>query len=247
MAQHRYLTRAPVREALIDLQFEGPVSLELIDNFVGCLPKVYGQKQDLWEALFGVGANGSSVSSSSSAIGRRLDSEDGRFVVQSRASGFSVSRLNPYGTWSELRGEAAQLWTTFQSCAPDVRVARVAVRYINEIKLALPFRDFGEFFVCPPQVPKELPQSIGGFVTRIVVPDEANNCVSVVTQALDGHPTEGGGGQFITVILDVEVFREGLRLPGLSPEIWGALDVMRDQKNRLFFAHLTEKAVEMYE
>lgn len=247
MARHRQLANAPVREALIDLQFEAPVDIELIDRFVSSLPSAYGQKQDLWEALFGLSGDGQATTGRSSAVGRRLDSADGRFVVQGRVAGLTVSRLNPYGTWAELRGEASDLWSRFCQCAPDVTVARIAVRYINEIKLALPFGDFSEFFVCPPRVPPGLPEAISGFLTRVVVPDEGSQCVSVVTQALDGRPTEGDGPPSITVILDVEVSRGALRLPGPSHDIWTSLDVLRDQKNKMFFAHLTEKALEMYE
>jgi len=128
-----------------------------------------------------------------------------------------------------------------------VLVNRIAVRYINELRFPVPLRDFGEYLVSPPGVPDELPQGLLGFLTRVIIPDEANNCMTIVTQALEGPPSEGPAGATATVILDIDVFRAGTSDAPRSDEIWTALDTLRGQKNRVFFAHVTERTVEMYE
>ncbi|WP_206999822.1 hypothetical protein [Trinickia mobilis] len=92
-----------------------------------------------------------------------------------------------------------------------------------------------------------MPQAVSGFLTRVIVPDETAKCTSVVTQAFEGPPSESPSGSSIMVILDIDVFRV-TRIDDLAADdIWSGLDVLRDQKNRMFFEHLTEKTVEMYE
>jgi uncharacterized protein (TIGR04255 family) len=163
-----------------------------------------------------------------------------------RVDGFTVSRLSPYGRWEELRAEASKWWDAFVRMASPVVVTRVAVRYVNAIKLPLPLGSFEEYLTCPPRIPTELPQGASAFIQRVVLPDEARNCISVVTQALEEPAVQQGNGDAITVLLDIDVFRSVRIEHKRFEELWRALDELRDQKNRLFFSHLTEKTVEMF-
>ena len=248
MARKRHLRNAPLREALIDIQFDERLTVSAIDRFVASVSNQYPKRVDVFETVFGIHVDGSpsEVETSRSAIGRRLEADNRPYVVQCRMTGFTVSRLSPYGMWDELRTEASELWDQFQAEVGRLEVNRIAVRYVNEINVPLPMVDFGEYFVCPPQVPEGLPQAMGGFLTRVVVPDDEHNCISVVTQAMDGPPLEGRTGASITVLLDIDVFRQG-RLDPVRGDMWMRLDQLREQKNRMFFGHLTEKTVEMYE
>lgn len=252
MARPRnHLSNAPLREALIDIQFEPNIPIESIDHFVDALGAAVRTKSNIWGASFGVNmtANGQPLTtrSESIAVGRRLELHQGPYVLQCRVNGFTLSRLSPYGEWNDLRTEAHRLWGVFSRELGAVLVNRIAVRYINELRFPVPLRDFGEYLVSPPGVPDELPQGLLGFLTRVIIPDEANNCMTIVTQALEGPPSEGPAGATATVILDIDVFRAGTSDAPRSDEIWTALDTLRGQKNRVFFAHVTERTVEMYE
>jgi uncharacterized protein (TIGR04255 family) len=248
MALHRHLTRAPLREALVDIQFEPRVSLEDIDRFVSSISGEFPRKTDIWEAFFGLNLADApgETQSRHQAIGRRLESTDEPFVLQCRVSGFTLSRLSPYGEWSDLRAVAHRLWGEFLKHVGMVHISRIAVRYINEIRIPLPIRDFADYLTCPPTVPDALPQALTGFLSKVIIPDESMDCVSVVTQAFEGPPSEGPTGAAITVILDIDVFRTISLDNTQSEKLWEALDTLRDQKNRMFFEHLQEKTVEMY-
>lgn len=251
MALPRHLSRAPLREALIDIQFEPLVSLESIDKFVATLDGSYSSKSDIWATSFGLtheraSENPPTTESSHEVIGRRVDLSHGPFVLQCRRQGFTLSRLSPYGEWSELEGEAKRLWVHFLGAIGKVTVTRIAVRYINEIKLPFPIVDFGEYLTCPPTVPEGLPQGVLSFLSRVVIPDEANGSVSVVTQALEGPPSEGAIGATVTILLDIDVFRLARIDSARMDEVWIGLAALREQKNRVFFGHLKEKSVEMF-
>ena len=138
MARHReHLSRAPLREALIDIQFEPRVSLDAVDRFVVALGDAARSRADLWEASFGVEGEGDGrppkTRMGQIVVGRRLELKQGPYVLQCRLTGFTLSRLSPYGEWNDLRTEARRLWTEFRKHIERVTVNRIAVRYINEL------------------------------------------------------------------------------------------------------------------
>lgn len=254
MARPRdHLTNAPLREALIDLQFDPLASIDDIDRFVLTLGETVEKKGDIWEAYFGMvePAQGRPFAAQSihNVLGRRLDLKQGSaaYVLQCRINGFSLSRLSPYGSWAELRADAQSLWNRFITFAPTRTINRMAVRYINELRLPLPFQDFKEFLESPPIIPTGLPQLLSGFLTRTTIPDMEQNWVTIVTQALEVAPAhDSQGTSTVNVILDIDVFRQNCVELAASETIWSALDALREQKNRVFFAYVTEKTVEMY-
>jgi uncharacterized protein (TIGR04255 family) len=246
VASPRQLTNAPVKEALIDIQFESAIELTHIDAVVDRVKDRYSKNFDIWQTVVGLGNEVDMQSASDNTLfGRRLESEDGRFVLLLRRNGVTVSRLAPYVNWNELRQEAKTCWSELLAVSGLPSVSRVAVRYINEIKIPLPIGDFDEFLTCPPTVPNTLPQAIKEFLTRVVIPDPDNQTVSIVTQALQATPFFLDGKPVVPVILDIDVFHAG-GLPASGDEIWSVLNTLRDQKNRMFFEHLTEKAVELF-
>ncbi|WP_206999820.1 TIGR04255 family protein [Trinickia mobilis] len=130
MARYRHLSKPPAKEALVDLRFESPVALDAIDRFVDSVSDSYGKKMDLWEAVFGLDADGRTATQAGPNVtGRRLESAHGLYVLQCRTSGFTLSRLSPYGEWKELREEARRLWESFRGVVEPVTVTRIAVRY----------------------------------------------------------------------------------------------------------------------
>lgn len=246
MASSCQLKKAPVKEAVIDIQFESSIELTDIDEIADRVRERYSKKSNIWQTVLDVAQNeGGRNTADNTLLGRRLESENGQFVLLMRRNGLAVSRLAPYVDWDELRNEAKACWAVLLEVSGLPSVSRIAVRYINEIKIPLPIGDFDEFLTCPPTVPAALPQSISEFVTRVVIPDPDNQTASIVTQALQAAPSFVEGNPVAPVILDIDVFRVGV-LPAAGSEIWALLDILRRQKNKMFFEHLTEKAVEMY-
>ncbi|MBI5753276.1 MAG: TIGR04255 family protein [Hydrogenophilales bacterium] len=249
MARVRHLKNAPVKEALIDIQFEPGVEVADINRFASSLTNEFPKQHDMWEALVGFNVDGADASANTTplVIGKRFDTGADPHVLQCRTSGFTFSRLAPYIEWECLRKDAKRLWSVFVSMVGQQTVKRVAVRYINEINLPLPIKDFGDYLVCPPRVPESLSQGISGFLQRVVIPDEKNRCISIVNQLFEGASVMSSGQQAISVVLDIDVFRQTEIDSSKVDEIFVILDALRDQKNKMFFEHLTEPAVERFE
>lgn len=127
-----------------------------------------------------------------------------------------------------------------------MNVSRIAVRYINAIDIPLPMRDFGDYLSCPPDVPESLPQAIAGFLQRVIIPDPDTVSTTIVTQALENPGGVPMPRPHVTVLLDIDVFRTNPGTTWTEHDVWDGLEVLRNQKNRVFFAYLTETAMEMF-
>jgi uncharacterized protein (TIGR04255 family) len=246
MVAPRHLEKAPAREALIDIQFEPHVSLATVDRFVSVASPKFTRTVDLVQAVVGLSNDGSAAHASHAVLGRRLDVDNPPHVLQCRTSGFTFSRLSPYGDWGDFRDAAKGWWEIFSDIVRPEVINRVAVRYVNAIRLPLPFKDFDEYLVCPPKIPDALPQALSSFLQRVVIPDEVNDCTSIVTQALEDQSTSNDGKVSVTVLLDIDVFRSTRIDRQNHADLWAGLDTLRMQKNRIFFESLTERTMELF-
>ena len=248
MAIQRQLSKAPAREALIDIQFEPRAPIEVIQELEKRIGVDFKQSVPIWEAVFGVSINSQGMQETSTKpapVGIRFDSDEPPHVLQCRTQGFTFSRLSPYGRWEDLRDAAKKYWLEFVSIGEPFVVTRVAVRYINEIKLPVTVNDFADYLTCPPTVPANLPQAVSSFLHRTVIPDVQSGSTSIITQALEDQAVTSENPS-VTVLLDVDVFRV-VRIESTDTgAIWSSLDSLRVQKNHMFFEHITEKTLEMF-
>src|SRR3990167_2835290 len=169
MAARRHLKNAPIREALIDIQFEPHVSLDTLGVFSEAIKSKFDRQTNIWQQSFGVefAQDGDSKACCEQVvIGSRLDSDIRGHVVQARVNGFTFSKLAPYTDWDEIKVAARELWQEFVKIAQPVTVTRVAVRYINAIQIPLPIADFSDYFTEAPQIPAALPQGLTAFLQR---------------------------------------------------------------------------------
>ena len=248
MAVQRHLSKAPIKEALIDLQFEPIVELQPLEAFADASKGKFDRIVKLWETSIGfeIAKGGDSTTSSAKEIiGFRLDSDARKHVVQARTNGFTFSRLAPYEDWEEICGAAREVWKEFVTVVKPRIVARAAVRYINSMPLPLPMNDFSEYLAAAPQIPATLPQGLSAFVQRVVMVDAASGAVAIVTQALE-EPLAGTQPSAVTVFLDIDCFRVKQVAPD-ADTLWSTLDELRDFKNRIFFEHITERTAELFQ
>ena len=105
-------------------------------------------------------------------IGYRYTSGDGKYIAQFKVDGFTLSRMEPYTVWEDVRSEAAKLWEIYHRVANVETITRLATRYTNVIRVPMDApKEFGEYLTCPPEVPKDLPQAVSSFLSRIVFHD----------------------------------------------------------------------------
>lgn len=238
-----HLNHAPIREAVIDIAISPKVDLQVIDAAAEGLMPSFERRSDIWEATIGLQfdeAGAHAQKGGPSKVGVRFDSAAPPHVLQYRTNGFTFSRLTPYEDWSQVRDAAKPYWRLYSESVGPCKVTRLAVRYINALRLPLPVQDFAEFLTAAPRVPSELPQTVTGFLQRVVMVTESYS--AIVTQSLENVLPDQ---QQWVVVLDIDVWRSVAFSPQDS-SVWDVLDELRNAKNEIFFRHLTDKAVDVF-
>jgi uncharacterized protein (TIGR04255 family) len=245
MARQRHLSRAPITEALIDIRVTLPSESREVASLDGLTDKYrrdYPEKKTIHEVQYKFDFAASEKDErTSTELGFRYTNAANNQVIQATRSGLTFSRLAPYEEWSKLRDEARKVWDIYSDHVSPENITRVAVRFINKLNLPSPLVDFDQYLNYVPRVPTALPQFLGGFFSRIVVPDDKAECVSIITQSFqpDPKPSE------IYVFLDIDTFRQKVIVD--YDEAWQALEKLRSFKNLIFFDNITEECARLYE
>jgi len=247
MAIHRHLEHAPITEALIDCRIKAPTGFK-VDAFQALkakigndYPRVEEQRGFEAEVRF-EGGQLSQSSKQRGMVGLIFRSKSGENVAQFRIDGFSFSRLRPYTSWEQIFREAFRLWKMYRDLVVPDFITRIAVRYINRLRIPLPLGDFSEYLCSPPVVPPELPRQVATFLTRIVIPASDFSADATITQALE-RPVDLN---FVTIILDIDVYRRK-QFEVDDEKMRSEFEELRQLKNRIFFSSITEETARLFE
>lgn len=241
MADIQHLEHAPIREALIDIRSAATTDFNELGSAYIKFSDSYPTVENLQRREIGLKispeAQLSKVEQQNLNIGYKYTSTDSKYIVQFRLDGFTFSRLDPYETWESMRDEASRLWTIYLSVAKPEIITRIAVRYINVLALPFPINDFKEYLTAPPEVPEGLPQTVAGFLSRIVLKEPSINADCIFTQAL-----EDVNQDVVNVVLDIDAFMP-FTFNANELDFWGKIEQLRNFKNDVFFKSITNKTI----
>jgi uncharacterized protein (TIGR04255 family) len=246
-AVRRHLPKAPIVEALIQINVDLPAGTDLgaVPGLHDALKGDFPHINKMFRSKLMVNVQPDSPLVLDSTVpelrGYKFSSADSKRVVQFGADYFTFNWLRPYDTWGALFEATRAVWPLYVQTLHPKTVTRIGLRYINDLALPMPVTDFGQFLSVPPDVPPGLPQSVSEFLDRIVLQDEARGAVAIVTRKLEALPKDG----VLPFILDIDTFR-AVAVDVDSDDIWETLNVLRGFKNDIFFSSITERLVEMY-
>ncbi len=243
MKRYPHLKNAPITEALIDFRVVLPADATLthLRELGQKISPTYPNVRDFYKIQAEIIIDRSqSATSSREQIGYQYTSKDGINVFLATVEGFTFSQLKPYKTWEDLKAKGLGLWDEYQEAIRPESITRIALRYVNRLALPLDSRDFKDYLTAPPDVPPKLPQTLSSFLTRIVIPIEKIGASAIITQKSD-YVTEGNTQP---VILDIEVFKTG-EFSGDGKEAWDVADLLRVEKNEIFFESITGRMEEL--
>lgn len=250
MVETTRFPNAPITEALLDIRVTLPAQTDLakLATFHNAIKQQYPSKQErlAWRGHVEIKASPVpevSQSATGGPDGYLFTSVDGRQVVQARLDGFTFSRLKPYDKWTTLRDEAQELWQHYVRIASPETVTRVALRYINRIEIPIPMRDFKDYILTTPEIAPDLPQGLGSFFMRLVIPDPKAQAVAIVTETME--PIDESRNR-LPLIFDIDVFRMAA-FNIQDNAMWEAFEYLHDLKNDIFFKSITLKAKELFQ
>jgi uncharacterized protein (TIGR04255 family) len=247
LATQRYLSRAPLTEALVDFRVSLPpdFSVEVFSRLGDQLRDRYPHVDDIrsFEAVFEV-KSGKPVAAESKDFGLhgyRFRSDDGRDIAQFRRDGFTYNRLAQYTRWEHICPEALRLWDMYAQASGVDRIGRIALRYINRIKVPPQGRLNDFVTVAPPNFPGA-PEVVSGFLVRESRHSPESGFMANIVEALE--PGVGTGDS--ALILDIDVYSVGT-FGVREEEIRPVLDTLRAMKNEIFFGAITERTATEHE
>ena len=244
----RTLANAPIREALIDLRCELPEGqdAELLAKFDAAHREIESEFPDkannYASSVSAELKEGTDppVAATTALRGYHFRNPQGDKIVQFRLDGFTFNKLRPYTKWVQLRTEAETLWTKYRSLLSEVGVARVGVRYINEIQVP-PGVGFETIFVEPLRQPLGFGQGrIRKSLERLEVSSHDASERTIVTRL--AREEKSG----FAVILDIDAFAVAPDGAFEDCGVWARIDELRNRKNEIFFSSLTANGIERY-
>jgi len=248
MAIRRHLKNAPIREAILDIRVRLPASVDH-NRLLSVHPKIerqYPDRQVQWKDQFEIPLGESDVRKPASIEkginGYLYRSAKDKQIAQFRLDGFTFNKLKPYDKWESFRDEARRLWELYIEAASPECITKIALRYINHLFVPGPLIDFDDYLTEGPKVPKNLPQGVSSFLTRVVVNEPEINAIAIITQALEKIIKP----DIIPIILDIDAIKEG-EFEAKGQEVWETFEKLRHFKNRIFFESVTEKTLELFE
>ena len=238
--------QAPITEAILDIavQFASPVDLARLEAFHELIHDRYPVKRNrvTWQGQVQVEEERFAQEVRRGAQGFMFRSTDDTQVVQVRQDGFTFNWLKRYDTWETLRGEARPHWERYRETFRPEAVSRLGLRYINRIEIPLPISDFREYVKTAPDVAPGLPQGVSALFMRLEVPDLTRGLMGIITETTLPPVDEG---RRLPFIFDIDIVSGATYEPS-SPAIWETFEKMREYKNEMFFASVTERAKAMF-
>lgn len=248
MARIRHLRNAPITEAIVDFRVSLPSDFradrlrQARDRLVREYPLVVEHKGMEAHFEFAAGQPKEPRTRDLGFQGIWLKTEDEKSVAQFRVDGFTFNRLKPYTRWEQILPEALRLWRLYTELATPQSVTRLALRYINHMKLPAPASSLDDYILTSPKVPPSVPQTLSAFATRIVLEHAQHQMKANVVQVLEA----GIEGPALSLLFDIDVYRAGpLEVSAATME--QILGNLRDYKNEIFFESLTERFVGIFE
>lgn len=237
----------PIIEALLDIRIEASAGLSLTD-LQGCLERVrdrYPKRRELKSTS--VRLNPPEELATEIHVeqqGYLGISEDEKQFFQARLNGFTANRLAPYSSWEEFRQETRRLWDVYREVVKPTRITRIALRYINRIDIPAQAAELKQYFKTFPEVAADLPQVLESFFMQLILPLPDAKARVIVVETL-APPPPNSPQDVVSVVLDLDLFRTE-DLPHAEEDLWSVFEILREQKNKVFRACLTEQAEELF-
>ena len=238
----RYL-KAPIVEAVIDIhvRFDAEVTIELFEGFYSAVSDRFPTKGLIKQVHLGMAAGSEHLHAQSDQVqtGLRLQSGQNDRVLQIQKQSFTLSHLPPYTDWETFRREARELWAVFAERCRPAEITRVAVRFVNRILIPHERIELEDYFNLYPNFPSGIPHDVSGMFMQFQMPqpDLDSGALAIINMAIEPSATPGA----MAVLLDFDVFRQSSFAPD-GEDVWNYFDRLRDQKNRLFEATITDKS-----
>ncbi|RMH44063.1 MAG: TIGR04255 family protein [Gammaproteobacteria bacterium] len=256
---HETFPDAPILEALINfnVRFSRAVEVDRINSFHNECGSTFPISQDRVEIRHTVSFDEKSGSTDAQLtrefVGKVFFAEDRARAIQIRRDGFAYSKLRPYNDWNSLVEDAKIWWEKYRDFYNPILVTKASVRYINKIGLPRSILDANgnivlsslrNYILTTISIENRLSSIARDAFCRIVIPHPRET--SILATVISTPDKNQNDQDKFYHILDIDVVADVEMDPINNDAIWNLMDALREFKNKIFFASLTEQAKELF-
>lgn len=239
---HEY-ARPPITEAVVEFRLFAPLENDLIRKIGQAFDAHYPRSEEIQEIEVQLGPAGA-LTRRSGFIGVKRTNFDANEIVTIKPESLNIAQLAPYPRWDVFIERVKRDWKIWRGKTDYRDLSRIGVRFINRIDI--PRHEGGEEFVpkdylvAAPAIPQAF-ASVKGYQMNVLVrSDELNSDITLNTGTVESPLLKHN-----SLLLDIDIGRVD-ELPKREDGIFSFLDAVRDEKNRLFEACLTDRARELF-
>ena len=238
--------RAPITEAVVEFRLGGVQEQSIVEKAAASLKKEYFYDEIEQLTQFEVDAAAAQKPPKVEVTwqGRKLSSLDRADVVIFRRGAFVCSRLAPYMGWEEFFPQIERGWSALRKAAGAIEISRIGVRYVNRIDI--PVREGDQ--INAEDYLNYLPRSPIAFnpMTDYVIQTSRPLGEDDLQFSLLSSTVPSPLINTLSLSLDLDVFREG-NVPRRDDELWNLLNRIREHKNVIFEACITDRTRELFQ
>lgn len=234
MAESQKLKNPPITEAVIEIRLAEPlsnfddISPKLIEEFAESYPK----KKEIRQ--FQIQFKNNDTDTSNDMLGYRLEPQDGKYVLQLKKDGLTLSNVGAYVGWDIFVAEFNNIWAKFDNEILESKICRIAVRYINNFTLSKKHEDYYKKWMTV-KINDEANIKKSS-LAYLIEQDEFKTIVKIDTSENNNDKYE--------ILLDIDAFCEK---EFRREEVEGALAKLRGLKNDFFFANIDDEIIKEFD
>lgn len=238
--------RAPITEAVIEIRLEQPVSKKLVDSVLSRLKDDYAASHSIAELGVKLNVAERQATVDQQNFGYKLNSEDEADVLILASDRVTCSRLAPYVGWEKFSARAVENWDKWKRIVKYQRIQRIGLRYINRIDVPvintnkIKIENYLNIYPIYPE--PEVISGLGKYTMQLVGPYDVENCSLIINTSVIPSPLVS----HLSLVLDLDLGWVQ-NVPQNDREMWNAFGTMRDHKNRIFEACVTDNSRRLFE
>lgn len=236
----------PITEAVIGINFTSPIDPELLLKLNQRFDSHYPHHQPLQNFNVKLAFGNSTDNShpridTDSLVGHRRSSADMTQLVVFFPTMLVVSQLAPYPGWTAFFNRFVRDWEIWKKVIDFHRISRVGVRYINRIDIPVnDSLDYAQYLNLYPRLPIEIGSLSAYAVQTVSLIEDIGSKLTMNTAVIESPILN-----HTSFLLDQDIAKE-IDPPQRDEAIYALLGEIRNRKNAIFEACITERARELF-
>jgi uncharacterized protein (TIGR04255 family) len=231
--------KAPIVEAVIDFRFSAVVAPEKIQQICKRLEDRYPLQDG--QTQLGVFVSQELFQIAQQPSGSKLQSLDGVRIALIQPTGITNSRLAPYAGWEDLKRQTDDVLKDAERILGRTNFNRIGVRFINRLDIPGDELKIDDWITLAFSIPDGISDVAESFGLQLVFPTSKQMHATVNYQSMPSPLL-----MHSSLLLDIDIYTTGQN--GIqNSDIADILLEMRNEKNRIFEACITDKARRLFE